>query len=248
MPQYLPLGTVSTPATWTLPAGLELAVGSVFASFDGTSAAGAYIPTLQVISDAGATVVEVPQDASVAAGSSVVASWAPFLRGQAAATTTATGVPFASATYSNAAFADTGFARSNVSVTAGSFITSDTTVFGTATSGGVLGLQLKVAGEYLVTASIFGQANAAPAAGSFVQAYTASVNNRIVDEARVGGWFLIDSFGDYQAAAARQLIAVVQPPASPAPETILLSIGQNSGLSVQVDAYLTAVQLTTGTI
>lgn len=82
MPQYLPLGTVNAPATWTLPAGLELSVGAVFATFDGTGAAGSYIPTLQVVSDAGVTVLEVPQDASVAAGASVVASWAPFLRSQ----------------------------------------------------------------------------------------------------------------------------------------------------------------------
>ena len=88
MPQYRPLGTAAAPATWTLPASLELAVNSVYASYDGTGAAGSYIPTLEVISDAGDKVVSIPQDASVAAGSSVEASWAPFLKGTTAAGTT----------------------------------------------------------------------------------------------------------------------------------------------------------------
>lgn len=78
--QYKPLGTVNAPADWVLPANLELLVKRAFAHFDGTGAAGAFLPTLQVLDDAGRTVLEVPQDASVAAGSSVEASWAPFLR------------------------------------------------------------------------------------------------------------------------------------------------------------------------
>ena len=84
--QYKPLGTVTAPADWVLPANLELLVKRAFAHFDGTGAAGSFLPTLQVLDDAGRTVLEVPMDASVAAGSSVEASWAPFLRGVQAAT------------------------------------------------------------------------------------------------------------------------------------------------------------------
>lgn len=78
--QIKPLGTESAPAAWTLPGNLELLVKRCFAHYDGSGAAGPFLPTLRVRDDAGRNVLEVPTDASVAAGSSVEASWAPFLR------------------------------------------------------------------------------------------------------------------------------------------------------------------------
>lgn len=93
MPQYRPLGTVSTPASWTLPASLEIQLEAVFAHFDGSGAAGSYLPTVEIVSDAGDTVVEIPQDSAVAAGSSVEGSWAPFLRAASTGITPGSGVP-----------------------------------------------------------------------------------------------------------------------------------------------------------
>ena len=92
--QIKPLGTENAPAAWTLPGNLELLVKRCFAHYDGSGAAGAFLPTLRVRDDAGRNVLEVPMDASVAAGSSVEASWAPFLRGaQAAAPSGGGGTP-----------------------------------------------------------------------------------------------------------------------------------------------------------
>lgn len=247
MPQYVPLGTVGTPASWTIPPSLELAVQAVFASFDGTSAAGSYLPTLQILSDSGHTVVEIPQDASVAAGSSVSASWGSFLRGATAAAASSVGIPYAQMSASSATFADTGFAVNTVSLSAGSFVTSDATVFATGTSGGFTGLQLTTTGQYLVSAAVLGSANAAPAAGSFVQTSVSGVLNSIVSEMRVGGWFLIDAFGDYQAAATRWIIINVQAPNNSPPVVVTMRAGQNSGLTVTMASYLTAIQLTTNT-
>jgi len=86
MTQYVPLGTVTAPADWTLPGGLEIQLETVFAHFNGASASGSFLPTLEIISDSGHTVVQIPMDASVASGSSVEATWAPFLgRGTAGA-------------------------------------------------------------------------------------------------------------------------------------------------------------------
>lgn len=78
--QAKPLGTENAPAAWVLPDNLELLVKRAFAHYDGSGAAGAFLPTLRVRDDAGRNVLEVPMDAQVAAGSSVEASWAPFLR------------------------------------------------------------------------------------------------------------------------------------------------------------------------
>lgn len=106
MPQYLPLGNVNAPASWTLPAALQLQLGAVFAHFDGTSAAGSYIPTLQIVSDSGNTCLEIPMESSVAAGSSVEASWAPFLRSASTSTSSVQTAPSVATFYRSQVFTD----------------------------------------------------------------------------------------------------------------------------------------------
>jgi hypothetical protein len=91
--QFNPLGIVTAPADWVLPASLQILLKTCFAHFDGTGAAGAYLPTLQILSDSGHTVVEIPQDASVASGSSVEATWAPFLGKGGTTIKTGAGIP-----------------------------------------------------------------------------------------------------------------------------------------------------------
>ena len=79
MPQYLPLGVVSTPANWVIPESLALNLELLFAHYDGTGAATSYIPCLEIISDSGDTAALVPMPTAVAAASSVEATWGPFL-------------------------------------------------------------------------------------------------------------------------------------------------------------------------
>jgi hypothetical protein len=78
--QFAPLGVEPTPAGWELPSGLFLQPKVIFANFDGTLAAGAFLPSLQVVSDSGHVVFEVPVSTAVAAGGSASVTWAPFLR------------------------------------------------------------------------------------------------------------------------------------------------------------------------
>lgn len=78
--QFNPLGTVTAPADWTLPASLNLQLKNVYASFDGTSAAGSFVPCLQIISDSGHTVGSYPSATTVAAGASADTTWFPGLR------------------------------------------------------------------------------------------------------------------------------------------------------------------------
>lgn len=78
--QIHPLGVEAAPTDYTLPPAQGFVPKVVFANFDGTSAAGSFIPTLRIVSNAGTVIAEIPQDAEVAAGSSVDATWAPFLR------------------------------------------------------------------------------------------------------------------------------------------------------------------------
>src|SRR5437016_5592077 len=81
--QFLAAGTQAAPLDYTLPGAQELLLKACFAHYDGSGAAGAYLPTLQILGPAGDTVAEIPMDSSVATGSSVEATWAPFLKGAA---------------------------------------------------------------------------------------------------------------------------------------------------------------------
>ena len=77
--QFNPLGSVTAPADWTLPASLNLLLKNVYASYDGTSAAGSFQPALQIISDSGHTVGTYPCSTTVAAGGSADVTWFPGL-------------------------------------------------------------------------------------------------------------------------------------------------------------------------
>lgn len=54
---------------------------AVFAHYDGTGAAGAFLPALKVISDGGETVGIYPTQIPIAAGGSAEVSWFPFVGG-----------------------------------------------------------------------------------------------------------------------------------------------------------------------
>src|SRR5439155_3638316 len=65
---------------------------AVNATFDGTSAAAAWLPAVEVVSDSGVVVARHVTGSTVAAGGSAEVTFAPFLRGaQAAGGTITTG-------------------------------------------------------------------------------------------------------------------------------------------------------------
>ena len=83
--QIAPLGVIVVPADYAVPNAQEVTLRALFAHFDGTAAGGDFVPTLQIVSDAGLTVATIPQDTTVVAGDSVDATWGPFLRSAKAA-------------------------------------------------------------------------------------------------------------------------------------------------------------------
>jgi len=78
--QILGSGAKAAPLDYTLPLGSELLLKAVRADFDGSAAATAFLPALEIISDAGHSVGLYPTDVAVAAGGSASVSFAPFLR------------------------------------------------------------------------------------------------------------------------------------------------------------------------
>ncbi len=78
--QILGTGEKAAPLDYVLPSGSELILKAVRADFDGSGAGSAFLPALEIISDAGHSVGVYPTDVAVAAGGSASVSFAPFLR------------------------------------------------------------------------------------------------------------------------------------------------------------------------
>src|SRR5579859_5140760 len=129
--QIHPTGTVSTPADYVIPTGAELILKGAYAHFDGTSAAGSFVPLLRIISNAGSVSLEAVADTTIAAGASADVTWFPRVAG------TGSG---GAATSGAVAYltGDTGAIASGASARVGftSFHATDTTVFGTSTLTG----------------------------------------------------------------------------------------------------------------
>lgn len=147
--QINPLATSSAPSTWTLPDALTVTLGALHATYDGTGAAGNFVPTVKIVSDSGHTVMTVVQDTTVTAGQTADASWAPFLR---TATSTA---PTTGTNKALHLFTNTGTVVAANSATTLSFdvVSSfDSTVYATHTTGGrVDQVNLKKQGVYAIT-------------------------------------------------------------------------------------------------
>lgn len=78
--QILPGGQSSAPFTYTVPGSTSFTLLGVRASFDGSGAASAYLPCVQLVSDAGVLMAQ-SIGTSVAAGASADVTFAPFSSG-----------------------------------------------------------------------------------------------------------------------------------------------------------------------
>lgn len=70
-------GPVPAPLDYLVPVGTEIIPISVSASFDGSNAAGAFIPVLEVIAPTGVVTAYCARRVPIAAGASVLVSWFP---------------------------------------------------------------------------------------------------------------------------------------------------------------------------
>lgn len=80
--QILPGGQSAAPFSYTVPASFAFSLLGVRATFDGASAAGAFLPCVQLVSDSGQVMAQ-SVGSSVAAGDSADVTFAPFLGEQA---------------------------------------------------------------------------------------------------------------------------------------------------------------------
>lgn len=73
-------GPSAAPLDYVVPGAHEIDITMLSAHFDGTSASVAWLPAIEILSDGGTSCGIITQDNPVAAGASVEAAWAPFLR------------------------------------------------------------------------------------------------------------------------------------------------------------------------
>lgn len=85
--QVFVVGTEAAPASWTVPGNGQIQPKAIFATFDGTGAAGSFLPAIKIVSDGGETVGIYPVDTAVAAGASADVSWFPHVGGQLSSST-----------------------------------------------------------------------------------------------------------------------------------------------------------------
>lgn len=159
-------GTSGTPVDYVVPGSQEIEPLSVHAVFDGSGAAGAFLPAVEIIGPGGVVASVSAMDDAVAAGASVDATWFPGVKGGASVTpVSGLGVPWGY-THSNPGGQSIGSGLGpvyfSVQDTGGSdrFETSDSTVFANAsttlfTGAPVWGIQFNAAGTYMVQGSFF---------------------------------------------------------------------------------------------
>jgi len=245
--QILGTGSKAAPLDYVLPSGSELVLKAVRADFNGAGAASAFLPALEIISDAGHSVGVYPTDVAVAAGGSASVSFAPFLR-NAAAAATSTSLPSAVIDQLVDPFADTGFNLTAISMNSAHFFTNDATVFDVGASAGTTTIKALVPGVYLVWATVLGDLTVAPVANSYLQVFGfASTSYSPFNQSRFDSWRDIDGFGDYEAGATHAFLTVIRTIDVPPPKFFFLRAGQNSGSNIQLHANLQVVRLSSTT-
>ena len=80
--QILATGVEAAPSDVVIPDSAEIQPKSVRATFNGSGAGSAFLPTLVLVSDAGHEAWRIPTAVPVEAGGSAEVTWAPFLDGR----------------------------------------------------------------------------------------------------------------------------------------------------------------------
>lgn len=153
--QIHPIGVVSAPGDYKVPDTAELLLKNAYAKFDGSGAAGSYLPLLRIISDAGTTLVEAVSDTTIAAGASADASWFPRVAAPAAAAGFAAGWV---SLFDSAITVPTGATFTQYDFTPAVMYTNDSTTF---TVDATNGLKLNSVGWYELAATVQWSVNAA---------------------------------------------------------------------------------------
>jgi hypothetical protein len=138
----------AAPSTYALAAGEAFEPESVTATFDGSGAAGAFLPVLSIYAQSGELIARSPA-AQLAAGDSAEVTFAPLLRAAQAAAAASGTPPFCAAGI-NGSYTVNNNTLTSIGIDAGALQDSGQGVFSEdTTAGGVTGVKINAAGTYL---------------------------------------------------------------------------------------------------
>jgi hypothetical protein len=229
----------AAPSTYQLAAGEAFEPEAVTATFDGSGAAGAFLPVLSVYAQSGELIARSPA-AQLSAGDSAEVTFAPLLRAAQVAAAAGGGYPFCQAGIGGFYNVASGV-NTTIGIDPGTLIDSGSGIFTEdTTGGGVTGVKITAAGtyaafwgvEYLDTA---GTPLAAPE--TFVASAEDASGSMIVGLPYIGSIFG-RGFTNFSGRSDFQfgwLSLFTMHGAAPAGDPIVLSARQNTG--VQLRAY-----------
>lgn len=236
--QYNPLGQENAPAKWIVPGSLVALLKNVYASYDGTGAAGSYVPCLRLVTDSGHIEGEYVGTDTVAAGASADVTWFRGVKPKSGGGSTFTGLKWAQIGQTGFMLATTGFNTVAADFGAAVVNTNDATYFDSALTGGVNTLRILKTGTYLCWGSINLATNGVPPAGSLLQCIVTPPNSDYVGGNLYAPYENIGG-GAYGAGVDHSTITVISTP----PGAVFLDVGQNTGLSQPGSVYLGVVRL-----
>jgi hypothetical protein len=242
----------AAPSEYTLAPREAFIPESVTATFNGTGAAGAFLPTLSIYAQSGELLARSPAT-EVAAGSSAEVTFAPLLRAAQVAAAGGGGYPFAASGINGFYNVASGVAT-QFGIDVGSLITTDGAIFfeQAHTTPGLTGLGIGATGTY----AAFWTAQYEDTAGAPVAA-----PETFVAEAQDSGGgmvtilpILFSTFArGYQSLGVRNfwdvgwLSVFAIHGATPAGNPIILTGNQSTGSTLRVFTSLTVFQLSTST-
>jgi hypothetical protein len=242
----------SAPSQYVLAPRQAIIPESVTATFDGSGAAGAFLPTLSIYAQSGELLARCPAT-SVSAGDSAEVTFAPLLRAAVAATPAGTAFPWAQSGingfYTIASGGSHYFGLDN-----GNIWTTDAGIFSTELSGipGVYGLKITGTGTYaLIWTANYEDTGGAPVAApeTFVVEAQDASGSRFIMLPQIGSiyargytnlsgrsaWdvFWISTFAIHGGTAASDPVIVLGT--------------QSTGVTLHVYTQLLAFQISTDT-
>ena len=242
--QILAAGSEATPYAYTVPNSQEIVPKAVSAVFDGTGAAGAFLPLLEIVSDAGIVVAQSPAS-SVQSGGTAEVSWFPRV-GTGGGAAASTGLPYlfvsrvpGPSIASGVGFVNIDLNPSQVSVTWGS---SDTSIMTLADAGGgIFGPSFVAQGLYVVYVAVELEVGVNPStpAAAAESRLTGAVNYLFGTPNEAPFVANASLTGNYFANTSPSSVYNVGSP----PESVLLQAAQGSGASATSNVVLIAYQL-----
>ena len=162
--------SISAPKDYTLPQAQSIVLRAVQAEIDGTSAAGTFLPVVQLISDAGDVMwTALDRNTTIAAGGTATVTWFPNVKPEASSSGGGGALSWAYISGSTPTTVNAGTTK-KLTATAGNFYTNAPTIFDTATNNTISGIRMLANGHYLVLSTA--APNATPAAGSLYDLVT----------------------------------------------------------------------------